>query len=60
MSKQMTRDEWNHYCERVADGKYVQGRCDLEECVYQNAAKSHWLDCIDCKHWVEVEDDQSN
>lgn len=58
MSRQMNRDEWRKYCEDVAEGKYVPGRCELEDCPYKDAVTWHWLDCLDCEHWKEAENEQ--
>lgn len=56
LKRQMTRDEWNRYCEDVRDGKHVPHRCDLGKCPYVDRPSYHKLDCLECDHWVEVED----
>lgn len=50
MSKQMTRHEWNEHCTRTEP---IPCKCDLDECPYSRRK----IDCIDCEHFVEVEND---
>lgn len=50
----MTRDEFNKY---VARKDPAPCKCELDDCPYKDAARWHKLDCLDCDHWVEVEDD---
>lgn len=55
MKKQMTRHEWNEYCKKTEP---VPGKCELLDCPYKEAVLWHKLDCLDCKFWVEDEQDE--
>lgn len=55
MKKQMTRHEWNEYCKKTEP---TQGKCELQDCPFKQAVLWHKLDCLDCKFWVEDEEDE--
>ena len=55
MSRQMTRDQWNQHCRKTEP---VPGKCELQDCPNKQAVLWHKLDCLDCEHWVEDEEER--